>query len=90
MIVRAIYLRAEPTPRRISATWSGGCYVDLTFGPATLPSEVINLSDEDQVLVATLGVAGLSQVLSHWVEDADSPEAGWPDWYETYLANATH
>lgn len=74
--------------RRVRWAWSGGAYIDLTFGFGSSPSEVINVWDDDTDRTEVpFTAAGGRAAVDGWIASND---AEWPEWYEAYLRNAAY
>jgi hypothetical protein len=76
--------------RVLHAEYHGGAYVELTFGGARVPIEVINVWDDDTNcappdLVDDPYGENLGHRVQAWVKQT---EAEWPEWYEGYLENS--
>lgn len=80
--------------RRIRADYQGGAYVDLTFGHASTPSEVLNVWDYETGRPEAPFAEGTAQEMRRalrervaaWIEDTEAE--GWDTWYVDYLENA--
>ncbi len=83
----------------VTAEYHGGAYIDLTFGPATGATEVINVYDyatgapepafqgnlADRIERERVRAAVRIAVIE-WAQTNE--DEGWTDWYEGYLENA--
>lgn len=84
--------------KRIRADYSGGAYIDLTFGSEGYrPTEVINVYDHAKgepeppfnrwETMENLEAKGaIRDAVKEWAKSNE--EDGWDSWYEDYLANA--
>jgi hypothetical protein len=85
--------------RVVSAAYSGGPYVELTFGSEGYhPTEVINVwnyetdqadppLDRWDTMGGVVASAAVRQVVLDWIAENDRE---WPEWYEGYLENARY
>lgn len=85
--------------RYIEAAWWGGAYIELTFGRAGTPTEVINVWDDgkgessipfthEALRAAVVGwVAEQDREAKAWARDHDEPLS---DWYGAYIENARY
>lgn len=78
---------------RIRADWSGGEYIELTFGPedgplAYRPTEVINVWDyERREPRIPFTLANLVAALGDWIDEWNREDPT-RSWLERYLENA--
>lgn len=71
--------------RVVRASYSGGAYVELTFGSLPQATEVINVwDDEAGKPEITESISDLATTVEKWVASQDEE---WPEWYDGYLEN---
>ncbi len=81
------YVTKQDKGRMIRGDYSGGAYIDLTFGStAYAPIEVINVYDyaKGETTIPCTN-RGVRRAIEDWIEEQD---AEWPEWYKCYLENA--
>jgi len=90
-------IRAQVTSKGITvhAEYSGGPYVELSYGyagaPASHPLEVINVYDYATGTIdpRTATRKGVREIVAEWLADTTDPEQGGdPDALARYMANA--
>jgi hypothetical protein len=85
---RAVVVDLVDRGRAVRAAYRGGPYVELTFGAAVHPSEVLNVWDYAAGHPTITGDAhAVRAVLMAWVRDMDA-DPSWPSWHADYCANA--
>lgn len=96
-----VQLKAKLTHkgRFFRATWEGGAYIDVRFGPFNQPTEVINVYDYEKGEVEIeFTQRELALALKRWVLAEDAEAEDWAydndqpvnDWYSDYLENARY
>jgi hypothetical protein len=85
--------------RIFDATWEGGAYIDIRFDGYPVPTEVINVwNDETDKAYIPFEQHALQKALKRWVLEQDAEAEDWArehdqpvdDWYAAYVENARY